>query len=271
MGRLLSPSAINLYKQCPRRFYYRYIERLETADSIHLIRGSIVHSVLEHVYDIDVADVDFEGAMPHVGRWMLRELKKEWQEASERLDALDLGTDRMTFYFDETRTMLRHWLMDFLRKLEKTGMEFPEAFQASIPLREKKVSSEQHNVMGFIDVIEMVDDKVRRVIDYKTSRKDTFTPEYELQLAIYALLINETYGHPPEEVAIHFLKFGERSKKVHPEMLELAKRECAFITEQTQSREIKDYPKKQSPLCKWENARGAGQCDFYDVCNSTLI
>jgi CRISPR/Cas system-associated exonuclease Cas4 (RecB family) len=120
--------------------------------------------------------------------------------------------------------------------------------------------------MGFIDVLELVDDKVVRVMDYKTSGKDAITPEYELQLAIYALLVHETYGYPPEEVAIQFLKFGERNVKVHPELLDLAKKECAFVTEKTQSEDIKDYPKKVTPLCKWENARGSGQCDFYDVC-----
>lgn len=145
-------------------------------------------------------------------------------------------------------------------------MPFDEAFLAARPVREKKLISEEHKVLGFVDVIEMVEDKIVKVIDYKTSAKDAITPEYELQLSIYALLINETYGYPPEEVAIHFLRHGERSIKVYPEFMEMAKKEIAWVLERIADEGIDNYPKKVSPLCKWENARGSGQCDFYEYC-----
>jgi putative RecB family exonuclease len=267
--RKLSPSSINLYKQCPRRWYYRYIKRLKTTDSIHLIRGSIAHSVLEHVFDQDPAGVDYDGAMAFLGKWMLRELRKEWNDVKERLESLGISSDRLLFYFDETRTMLRHWLTDFLRKCQKTDLPFPEAFKKETPLRELRLESEEHNVMGFIDVVEMIDEKIVRVIDYKTSAKDKMSDDYRLQLAIYALLVRETYGYAPVDVVINFLKFGERSITVDQELIEYAKKECAWVTERTQSVEPEDYPRKESPLCKWQNARGAGQCDFYDACKES--
>ena len=47
-----SPSSINTYKQCPRKYYYTYITKYPTLPSIHLIRGNVAHSALEHFYDI---------------------------------------------------------------------------------------------------------------------------------------------------------------------------------------------------------------------------
>ena len=41
--RILSPTSINTYLNCPRKFYLRYIQRLKSRPTIHLIRGQIVH------------------------------------------------------------------------------------------------------------------------------------------------------------------------------------------------------------------------------------
>ncbi|MFT4310344.1 MAG: RecB family exonuclease [Candidatus Woesearchaeota archaeon] len=263
---VLSPSSINLYKQCPRKYYYRYILKLPTADSIHLIRGSVVHTVLETVYDVPTQGIGYEDAMQYLGSWMLKKLKSEWELHKKRLEQLGLSHDQLLFYFEESRVMLRHWLIDYIRKCQQTGLSFSEASALLLPEREKKLVVQQHNIMGIIDVIEKEEGKIKRVVDYKTSAKDKMSAEYELQLAIYALLITETFGYPPQEVVIHFLKFGERSLQVNAELLELAKRECALITQATQSTDIADYPKKPGPLCKWSNAKGSGQCDYYDRC-----
>ena len=53
-ARVQSPSSIITYRQCPRKYYYHYIENLPTKPSIHTIRGKIVHSVLQA-----------EAAIPH--------------------------------------------------------------------------------------------------------------------------------------------------------------------------------------------------------------
>jgi ATP-dependent helicase/DNAse subunit B len=50
--RVQSPSSINTYNQCPRKYYYQYILKLPTRPSIHLVRGNIAHSVLEDFFSI---------------------------------------------------------------------------------------------------------------------------------------------------------------------------------------------------------------------------
>ncbi len=46
----MSPSKINTFHKCPRDFYYTYVEKRKTEPSIHLVKGSVVHKVLEDFY-----------------------------------------------------------------------------------------------------------------------------------------------------------------------------------------------------------------------------
>jgi len=52
---LLSPSALNVYIDCPLHFYYQYIEELRAADDLTEevgsdVFGTIFHNVMEHIY-----------------------------------------------------------------------------------------------------------------------------------------------------------------------------------------------------------------------------
>jgi hypothetical protein len=45
-------------------------------------------------------------------------------------------------------------------------------------------------------------------------------------------------------------------------LIEFAKNEVKKIHEMTQSNDVKDYPKCQGALCKWNS----GECDFCQIC-----
>ena len=60
VARIQSPSSINTHKQCPRKYWYSYVARLPSKPSIHLVRGTIVHAVLEKFFDTDVTNVPDE-------------------------------------------------------------------------------------------------------------------------------------------------------------------------------------------------------------------
>jgi hypothetical protein len=107
-----------------------------------------------------------------------------------------------------------------------------------------------------------VDDANIVIMDYKTSNKDEITPEYRLQLSIYALLYHLKYDKMPTQVGINFLKFGEQYLDVTHELLAEARSEILFVHEKAKSEKIADYPRRQSALCKWHS----GQCDFFDEC-----
>jgi putative RecB family exonuclease len=261
--RLQSPSSINTYKQCPRKYYYIYIKKLKTLPSIHLVRGKISHSVLEDFFKIDENKLPDAGYDQLLRGLLIDFLKQKWSDSIKELEQLDMTEGQRLFYYEETEHMLMNWFNNFHKTLSKEEMSFKDAFKKWRPKTEEEYKSEKYQVRGFIDAIHEFENEVI-VMDYKTSNKDTITPGYKLQLAIYALLYNEKHGVLPTKAGIDFLKYGLRMIDVDEDLLKFARLEVELIHTNTESDDIIDYPKNESALCKWHS----GQCDFYDMCFS---
>lgn len=255
-SRIQSPSSINTYNQCPRRYYFTYIAKLPTKPNIHTVRGSVVHTVLENFYDIELAQDDV-----NVGDKMilhaLNLFDKHWNEASEDLNSLNLSDNEIQYYYDDSKSMIINWVTHILARLNSSSDDFSTTFNRIKPIREQKYVSEKYSVMGYIDAIEECDGKVR-LIDYKTSKNDKMSEEYMLQLGIYALLYNEKHSEYPDEVGLFLLKHGERMVKVTEELVSNAKFRIENVHMSTQTKDMRDYPKKVGPLCNY--------CDFQNIC-----
>ncbi len=258
--RVQSPSSINTYKQCPRKYYYNYIEELESKPNVHQVRGNIAHSALEHFFDIDTSVISLDNYEKHLRLAMQRILLNEWKEYKDKWDSLELSQEKEIHYFEDTLMMLLKWLDLFCKRLAKKEGTFQERFTMLTPKREMMYVSEQHHVRGIIDAIEEHDGTVR-LMDYKTSSSYDLN-KHILQLGIYSLLYLEKHGHMPAQVGVYFLKDQEKVMDVDEQLLEMAKKEIQAIHLNTTSRHIDDYPRKPSGLCKWST----GQCDFYDTC-----
>ena len=259
-ARIQSPSSINTYKQCPRKYYYHYVLKVPTKIvSIHLERGKIVHSVLEDFFKVDISkitQVHYEFEL----KIILQNLfKQKWQDSKEKLEKTELTKDQLAFYYEESVLMIDNWFKNFLKvlkpRIDSYGLK--DAFEMVKPLTEVYFISNEHQVRGFIDAVHEIDGKIS-LIDYKTSAREKVTEEYKLQLAIYALLYEEKYGKKPHLVGIDFLRHKPHYLEVDDELVELAKKECKAIQEVTLSESIEDYPMCTSVLCKY--------CDFYDIC-----
>ncbi|HET6529855.1 MAG TPA: PD-(D/E)XK nuclease family protein, partial [Actinoplanes sp.] len=55
-GPSLSPSRAADFKTCPLLFRFRTIDRLPERPSAHQVRGTLVHAVLERLFDLPAAD-----------------------------------------------------------------------------------------------------------------------------------------------------------------------------------------------------------------------
>ena len=262
--KVLSPSSINLYKQCPRKYFYQYILKLPTKPSIHLVRGSAVHAALEKFFEINPENVNPENYEFEMKTMILDFFGKDWQSRKDELAKLDMNLHDQIFYYNESKKMLADWCDDFIRKLQaqitKRG-SLVAAFKYLAPITEKRYVSTTDSVQGFIDAIHHYEDGVH-ILDYKTSKKDTMTPAYRLQLAIYALLYQIEHGVMPKAVGIHFLKFGEQYLEVDQMLIDFAREEIKKVHKSIKSTDINDYKKHITGLCKWST----GQCDFYERC-----
>jgi len=263
--RVQSPSSINTFLQCPRKYYYQYIEKLPTSPNINLVRGNIAHSTLEYFFKQDLAGIDEINYKKEFIREIQRIFFIQWGKYRDALKVLGLSTKDLKFFFEETLMMLINWCNYFIEEitlmLEKK-VNIAEAFNAVKPLTEQEFQSETMFVRGFIDVIKFVGDEVH-ILDYKTNAVPEIKENIRLQLGIYSLLYNEKHGKYPNKVGVFFLRDKLHMLIVDEELVENAKQAIHIVHEHTTMFDKKeDYEKKTSPLCKWKS----GQCDFYDVC-----
>ncbi len=260
--RVQSPSSIKTYKQCPRKYYYQYIEKLEMLPNIHLVRGKVTHEVLEHFFESNFAELN-NSNMDFLFKDRVQNLLvTSWKSAKTDFDALTLSNAQKVFYFEETMKMLLSWTEEFAKKVKHYGADLQTAFKELTPIRETQYSSERLAVRGIIDTIENYKGEIR-LMDYKTSSSFDIE-DHRLQLAIYSLLYSEKHGRLPDKVGIYYLKSGERFIEPDETLLKLAEEEIKFIHEKTQTRDRNDYPKNITPLCKWST----GKCDFHSTCFS---
>lgn len=258
--RVQSPSSIKTYKQCPRKYYYTYIEKLPLPPNIHQVRGNITHSVLEHFFDIDTTQMDL-GDYKHKMKLAIQEgLVREWQNYKEQLIEVGVTKEEELHYFEDTLFMLFNWAEQFFERIEKEEGSITQRFRKLTPIREQEYRSEKLMIRGFIDAIEDRSGSIT-LMDYKTNK--TFNiDDHMLQLAIYSLLYMEKHGSMPSKVGIYFLKDKEQLIDVDKKLVEMAKKEVRAIHLLTKTDHIDDYPRRISPLCKWST----GQCEHYDVC-----
>ena len=262
--RVQSPSSINIYKQCPRRYYYQYIVKHPTKPSIHTLRGSIVHTALEKFYEVNTSSLTTENYKPTLAKHLRTEFMHAWNAQRKDLQTLGLVSEQLQFYHDESMGMLANWLSQFLKKMDHDLKSMPllDAFAKNTPKEiESQYRSKELSVQGYIDCIHVEGEDII-LMDYKTSKNSELKPEYRLQLAIYAALYKEKHNRLPTKLGIWFLK----DKPVFLEVSEQLIKDALFEIEQihfnTESQTITDYKKHITPLCKWNG----GQCDFYDVC-----
>ena len=104
-------SRISTYQQCPLQYKFQYIDKLPTKPSIHLIKGSKVHSMLEKIeafeynpnteyHDIIKNFIESELGQEILSRPSIREHKIKLNENLEADDSLTKENTRFVGFID---------------------------------------------------------------------------------------------------------------------------------------------------------------------------
>ncbi len=264
MSRMESPSSINTYKLCKRKYYYSYKLNLPRKENISAITGKTVHETLENFFNINTADFKKSDYGDFLKHELLALFNKSWTKAMPDFSKLENSKETIREHYEASLFMLNNFIEDFLSALsaEINGSTVQEAFNKLKPKTEIYLRSDEYGVQGFVDAVMDIGGDIY-IIDYKTSSRDDITEEYKLQLAIYAMLYKEKYEKIPKKVGLHFLRHGTKKFiDVSDELLKKKKKECELIHINTESNSIDDYDKNPGPYCRWKT----GQCSFYDIC-----
>jgi CRISPR/Cas system-associated exonuclease Cas4 (RecB family) len=232
-----SPTSINTYLRCPRKYYLRYIKGLKSKPSIHLIRGKAVH---ETIAQFSQMNFDRSADQQTLDNSILGLFEKNW--LTQNGDIQKLGLDRKTIneFYSDSQAMLTGWLKRYFQ----VGYKRPKT--------ETKLFSKTHGVMGIIDAI-FTDNGRILLIDYKTGKKNEITADIKVQLAIYALLYKEKFGRMPDIVAIDFLKHQEERRfRASEKLIQYAAQLCLDTHKKTISNNEKDYPCQCGGWCDKE-------------------
>jgi putative RecB family exonuclease len=194
----LSPSRAGDFKTCALKYRLRMVDGLREAPSTDALRGTVVHKVLEEMFDLPAPERTPERAVDLLPTaWeTVRELEPEVDEAFT-----DLPAGYFDAWLDSCRTvLLRYFDLEDPRRLEPAEREvYVETLLDSRLL-----------LRGVIDRLDVAPDGAIRVVDYKTARAPGpgFESRALFQMRFYALVIWRTRGVVPTMLRLIYLGDG---------------------------------------------------------------
>ncbi len=244
----ISASRAKDFRQCPLLFRYRAVDRLPEAPHPAAARGTLVHAVLERLFDLPAADRT-EGAA-------LDLLEAQWGALCERqpeIPALIGGGPVLEEWLGQARTLIStYFRVENPRRLEPAHRErFVEVeIGDGILLR------------GYIDRVDRAPNGATRVVDYKTGRSpaERFSGEALFQMRFYAVMLWRLEGVAPTRLQLVYLGDG-RTLTLDPDEADLERFEDSLraLWERIEdAARAAQFPARRSALCPW--------CPFQEAC-----
>jgi len=189
----LSPSRAADFKTCPLLYRFRTIDRLPERKSLAAVRGTLVHSVLERLYDLPAHQRTVEAATDL--------LEPAWAELREEPGVADLfavAQDDGAETDANAPESVDAWLLSAGKLVEKYfTLEDPTRIQPDG--REELVEVTLPDgllLRGFVDRLDVAPSGALRVVDYKTGAvpREAFEGKALFQMKFYALVLWRTRG-----------------------------------------------------------------------------
>ncbi|CAL9401736.1 hypothetical protein SUDANB174_01462 [Streptomyces sp. enrichment culture] len=240
----LSPSRAGDFMQCPLLYRFRVIDRLPEKPSEAATRGTLVHAVLERLFDAPAAERTAPRAKALVpGQWdRLRESRPEVGE----LFADDPEGERLAQWLAEAERLVERWFtLEDPSRLEPAERElFVEAeLDSGLRLR------------GIIDRVDVAPTGEVRIVDYKTGKAPR--PQYAegalFQMKFYALVVWRLKKVVPRRLQLVYLGSGD-VLTYDPVLadLERVERKLLALWEAIRlATETGDWRPRPTKLCGW--------------------
>jgi putative RecB family exonuclease len=238
----LSPSRAADFKTCPLLYRFRSIDRLPERPTPDQARGTLVHAVLEALFDTPAGQRTPQAAADLV--------EPQWQRMLAEQEDLATIFDGTALTTEQFLATGRDLLGGYFAVEDPNRLEPAE--------REAYIEAEVDGklvIRGYIDRLDVSPAGDLRVVDYKTggAPREAFEARAMFQLKFYALVLWRTRGVVPRVLRLMYLKDQEVCD-FSPDADELARFERTLlalwqaIERATESRDFRAQP---SRLCGW--------------------
>ena len=237
----LSPSRANDFQQCPLLFRFRVVDKLPQPPSEAMARGTLVHAVLERLYDAPAAARTMDAARALLpGEWdRLRAAEQRYA------DLFTSQVDVATWLASAGSLLDTYFTLEDPTRLEPAERElFVQTELDGGPL-----------LRGIVDRLDVAPDGAMRVVDYKTGRSPRAGNESSalFQMRFYALVLWRTRGEIPRMLQLVYLGDGQVLRST-PDASELAATEAkvrSVWSGITTTARSGDWQPRKSALCPW--------------------
>lgn len=247
----LSPSRAADFMRCPLLYRLRVIDRLPEKPTQAATRGTVVHAVLERLFDAPAADRTAARARDLVpGEW--ERLLAARPELSVLFDAADPGA--LAAWLDSARTLVDRWFtLEDPTRLEPAERELyvETVLESGLTLR------------GYVDRLDVAPATGGlRVVDYKTGKapRPEYSDEPMFQMSFYALVLWRLRGVVPRRLQLVYLGSGDvlTYDPSEADLLRTERKLLALWEAIRAATQSGDWRPRRTPLCGW--------CDHQAFC-----
>lgn len=244
----LSPSRAGDFMTCPLLYRFRVVDQLPEKPSPAAVRGTVVHAVLERLYDLPAPERSVRAA--------LELLEPQWSRLlaeDPQLGEMFADDDEQAAWLGQAREMLeRYFTLEDPTRLPGGERE----------ILVETVVDDQLRLRGFVDRLDTSPTGQLRVVDYKTggAPREAFEARALFQLKFYALVLWRARGVVPRVLRLLYLRDGEICDYT-PDAEELRRFERTLLAlwrAIEAATTAGDFRPKPSRLCGW--------CGFRSYC-----
>ncbi len=244
----LSPSRASDFKTCPLLYRFRAIDRLPEPPSAEATRGTLVHAVLERLFDLPAPE-----RTPARARDLAVEQWRAMLEAEPELATLldsdadaDAATNDGEAWLAAAGALLdTYFCLEDPTRLEPVGREL----LLEVDLGDGLL------VKGIVDRLDESPQGDLRVVDYKTGRSPhpLFEQRALFQLRFYALMLWRSRGRVPRLLQLVYLTDGQlvRLEPHEADLRALERTLRALSTAIARATEAGDFRPRRGNLCRW--------------------
>jgi putative RecB family exonuclease len=232
-------------------YRFRCVDRLPQAPSLAAARGTLVHAVLEALFDRPAAERTLDTA-----RGLL---PAAWERVrTEEPAVADLFADDAGDAFDNWIASAGDLLANYFRLEDPSRLE-PAAREELV-----EVVVDGLRLRGYVDRLDVNAAGELRVVDYKTgtSPREAFEGKALFQMKFYALVLWRTRGVVPRQLRLMYLTDGD-TLTYAPDADELRRFEAtlrAIWAAIERAMQTGDFRPNPGRLCEW--------CDHQALCPS---